>query len=190
MKYTYIYDAYHPDWYYVLDLLKLIKKTKKYVELCKGEVLSEALSSLDYEYIDVVGLCSTSKLDFDLDLEHIVHSVSGFVIAEFLEEDEAFHNLYVKIICDNNKCGGKLMDSLKKYAIDEEYDIISLDSIPTALEFYYKKGYRFGDNETINEFYENNKDINLIIPFLIENDYMNGTQDFILDGIRMELRLN
>jgi hypothetical protein len=150
--------------------------------------LAEALGALDYEYIDVVGLCSRSKLDFDLQLDILIESVSGFVIAEFMEE--VYHNLYVKIICDNNKCGGKLMDALKYYAMDEEYDIISLDSIPTAIPFYYKKGYRFGDNDIINNFYEKNKDIDQFIPFLIERDYMNGTQDFINDGIRMELKLN
>ena len=188
MKYTYIYDEYHPDWDYVLSLLKLIKSTQQYKKLCKGEVLAEALGSLDYEYIYVVGLCSESKLDFDLPLKTLLPTVSGFVIAEFIEEDVKYHNLYVRVICDNNHCGGKLMDALKYYAVDEEYDLITLDSIPSAMGFYYKKGYRFGDNKNINKHFENSS-IDEFLEFLVRTDYMNGEQDFINDGVRMELKL-
>jgi hypothetical protein len=61
--------------------------------------------------------------------------------------------IYVRVICSNCFCGGKTIEHLLiKYMYDKQFDRISLNSDPSATEFYKKHGFVFTNKAYTNIF--------------------------------------
>lgn len=60
----------------------------------------------------------------------------------FYMEKPRLHDIYVRLLCSNSYCGGKLLNYVKtKYSYSEAFDRISLNSEPKSLNFYKKHGF-------------------------------------------------
>lgn len=61
--------------------------------------------------------------------------------------------IYVRVLCSNCFCGGKTLEHLfTKYMYDKTYNRISLNSDPSAVDFYKKHGFLFTNKAYIDIF--------------------------------------
>lgn len=60
----------------------------------------------------------------------------------FYMQKERLHDIYIRLLCSNSFCGGKLLQHvISKYQGNDSFDRISLNSEPNSIQFYKKHGF-------------------------------------------------